>query len=286
MERILVLTDFSKIAQQGLEEAIRIAQQLGGAEIFLLHTELPPHQGRDFSASGDVHQSGISEEDRFMAALIRKNTARLQKLANSMEVDGVRIIPYMQLGDLQELVDTFIDKHQIELIVMGTSGENTLEEYFVGNHTEQVIRIAKVPVISIKVTDRPTAVRNIVLATDMNDKAHDGLIHIRRFAEKLGAHLHLLYVSRSGKLEQRRADVEAYASKHGLSNFTIGAIEDSDIEDGIKRYAAKVGADMIAVITHGRDGLAALLTHSVAEDVIREASVPVLTVNMNEVRKV
>lgn len=285
MERILVLTDFSKIAQRGLEEAIRIARQMGGADIFLLNTELPTG-GREFSATGDVNLGGINENDRFMAALIKKNRQRLQDMADSMQEDGVRVLPYMQIGDMQDLVDTFIDKHRIELIVMGTSGENTMEEYFVGNHTEQVVRIAKVPVITIKVTDRPTEVRNIVLATDMNDKAHDGLVHIRQFAQKLGAHLHLVYVSRSGKLEQRRTDVEAYASKHGLSNFTIGAVEDSDTEDGIKRYAAKVGADMIAVITHGRDGLAALLTHSVAEDVIREASVPVLIVNMNEVRKV
>ncbi|WP_225000023.1 universal stress protein [Cesiribacter sp. SM1] len=284
MERILVLTDFSDIAKQGLEGAVRLAQQLGGAEILLLNTELSP-QGREFSATGDIYYTDNHEEDRFMVALIRKNTQRLQELAASYENSGVRITPYIEVGPMQEVVDAFMNKHKPDLIVMGTSGENTFEEYFVGNHTEQVIRIARVPVITIKVTDRPADIRNIVLATDMNDKAYNGLRHIKVLADKLRAHLHLVYVTKSGKVAQRRSDVEAYAAKQGLSNYTIGAIEDSDTEDGIKRYAASVGADLIAVITHGREGLSALLSHSVAEDVIREASVPVLTVNMNEAVK-
>ena len=284
MERILVLTDFSNIAERGLEEAVRLARQLGGAEVLLLNTELPP-QGRDFSATGDIYYTDNPEEDVFMIALIKKNKQRLQDLAARYGADGIRVTPYIEVGPMQEVVDAFIDKHQVDLIVMGTSGESNYEEFFVGNHTEQVIRISKVPVITVKVTDKPTDIRNIVVATDMNDKAYSGLRHIKLLAQKLKAHLHLVYVTKSGKLEQRRSDVENYALKHGLTNFTIGAIEDSDTEDGIKRYAAKIGADLIAVITHGRDGLSALFSHSVAEDVIREASVPVLTVNMNEVEK-
>lgn len=282
MERILVLTDFSDISIRGLEEAVRLAQQLGGAEIMLLNTELPT-QGKDFSATGDIYYMDNPEEDRFMIALIQKNTQRLKELAARFQESGVRITPFIEVGPMQEIVDTFVDKRNIDLIVMGTSAENTYEEYFVGNHTEQVIRIADVPVITVKVTDRPAEIKNIVLATDMSDKAAVGLPPIKRLAEKLGAQLHLVYVTKSGKIEKRSREVEDYARKHQLTNFTIGAIEDSDTEDGIKRYAAKIGADLIAVVTRGKGGLSALFSHSVTEDMIREASVPVLTVNMNEV---
>lgn len=281
MERILVLTDFSRIAERGLEEAVLLARQMGGAEILLLNIELAT-QGTDFTATGDVNYKRDSEEDRFMIAIIEKNKQRLQELVSRYGGGDVRITPYMQIGPVQEVVDKFMDTHQISLIVMGTSGENTFEEFFVGNHTEQIVRIARVPVISVKETDRPVEVRNIVLATDMNEDAFAGIGHVKRLAEKLRAKLHLVYVTKSGKVEQGRADVEAYARRSGLTNFTLGAIEDSDVEDGIKRYAAKIGADLIAVITRGRDGLSAVVSHSVAEDVIREAGVPVLTVNMNE----
>jgi nucleotide-binding universal stress UspA family protein len=287
MERILVLTDFSDIARSGLEEAVRLAEQLGQAEILLLNTEYAT-QTANFSAAGGGGGNfmSITEEDRFIVALLKRNKERLQQLADQYGNERVRIIPFIQLGSMQDTVDSFIHHHQVDLIVMGTSGENTFEEYFVGNHTEQVIRIANVPVVTIKLGDRaPREVRSIVLATDMSKKAARGLPYIQGLASKLGAQLHLLHVTRSSKLEQKRADMEDYARAHGLSDYSLAAITDSDTEEGIKRYAAKVGADMIALITHGRDGIKALFADSVAEKMIRESPVPVLTINRREIEE-
>ncbi|EMR04324.1 universal stress protein [Cesiribacter andamanensis] len=286
MERILVLTDFSDIARSGLEEAVRLAEQLGQAEILLLNTE-ETSQGADFSSTGGSNfYMDISEGDRFVVAILKRNKERLQELAMQYSSERVRIIPFIQVGPVQETVDVFIHNHKVDLIVMGTSGENTFEEYFVGNHTEQVLRIANVPVITIKVGDRaPKEVRSIVLATDMSEKAARGIPYINALAGKLGAQLHLLHVTRSRKLEQKRHDMDAYARAHGLAGYELAAITDSDTEDGIKRYAAQIGADMIAVITHGRDGIKALFADSVAEKLVRESSIPVLTINRREIAR-
>lgn len=50
----------------------------------------------------------------------------------------------------------------------------------------------------------------------------------------------------------------------------------------ILEYAARVGADLIVLGTHGRRGIARLLIGSDAELVLREASVPVLLVRAPE----
>lgn len=282
MERILVLTDFSDIAKKGLEAAVHLARQLGGAEILLLNTERSAG-GREFSASGDTSQQYNTEEDRFMVELIRHNKQRLVALAEEFEEQGIRIQPFMEIGGMQKVVDNFLEKRKVDLVVMGTSGENTLEEYFVGNHTEQVVRVSNVPVMSVKVTDHLTEFKNIVLATDMNQKADRSVEHIKSLAAKLRATLHLVHVT-GRKPKKSMAELEEYARNHAFENYTVGVVDDNNTENGIKRYAAQVGADMIVVITHGRDGLGALLSHSVAEDVIREASLPVLTLNMKELK--
>lgn len=282
MERILVLTDFSDIAKKGLEAAVHLARQLGGAEILLLNTERSAG-GREFSASGDISQQLDTEEDRFMVELLRRNKQRLVALAEEFEEQGVQIQPFIEVGGMQTVVDHFLEKRNVDLVVMGTSGENTLEEYFVGNHTEQVVRVSNVPVMSVKVTDHLTEFKNIVLATDMDQKADRSVEHIKSLAAKLSATLHLVHVT-GRKPEKSRAELEEYARNHAFENYTVGVIDDNNTEDGIKRYAAQVGADMIVVITHGRDGLGALLSHSVAEDIIREASLPVLTLNMKELK--
>ena len=47
--------------------------------------------------------------------------------------------------------------------------------------------------------------------------------------------------------------------------------------DGIVNYAAKEDVDMIVMSTHGRTGLAKMLIGGVAEQVVRHAKCPVLT---------
>lgn len=282
MERILVLTDFSDIANKGLETAAHLAKQLGSADIFLLNTELPT-SGRRLSFSGDITKQLDPEEDRYMIELIRANKKRLQKLSETYEKEGVRIQPFIEIGPMQEIVDEFLEKRSIDLVVMGTSGESTFEEYFVGNHTEQVVRVADVPVLSVKMSDHLPVYKKIVLATDMDKHAARGLRHVQALASKLGASLHLVNVTDKDPAKVR-TKVEEYAGSNGLSNFSVNVVKDSDTEEGIKKYAAEIGADMIAVISHGRDGLSALLSHSVAEEIIKEASIPVLTVNMKEAK--
>lgn len=282
MERILVLTDFSDIARKGLDTAVRLARQLGNAEILLLNTERSP-QGRRFSESADITKQVDHEEDRFMIELIRTNKQRLTQLVEDYQSSGVKVSAFIEVGPMQEIVDEFLEAREVDLIVMGTSGESTFEENFVGNHVEQVIRVSDVPVLAVKLGDHSHDFKTIVLATDMNEKASHGLRHIQALADLLGAQVHMVHVTKN-KSDKTRAKVEAYAVDYGVANYKIAVVEDKDTEDGIKKYAAQVGADMIAVVSHGREGLGALLTHSVSEDVIKEASVPVLTVNMNELK--
>ena len=53
---------------------------------------------------------------------------------------------------------------------------------------------------------------------------------------------------------------------------------DGDEASEINRFAEKVNADLIVMGTHGRTGLGRLLMGSVAEEVLRQAPSPVLTV--------
>lgn len=282
MKRILVPTDFSKVAIKGLETAVQLARQIGSGEVLLLNTEESPG-GRRLAVTGDVTKQIDPEEEHYMIELIKTNKQRLLDLSTAYSKEGVKVKPFMEIGPMQDIVDDFLEAHQVDLIVMGTSGENTFEEYFVGNHTEQVIKVANVPVLSVKENDHVANFRSIVLATDLNADAAKGLPPVQALANKLGAKLFLVHVT-SGKEENVQREIEEYAVRHGLQNYTVSVVNDRDTEDGIKKFASKIGADLIAVITHGREGLRSLLTHSVAEDVIKEASIPVLTVNMSEIK--
>lgn len=64
----------------------------------------------------------------------------------------------------------------------------------------------------------------------------------------------------------------------GLSATILACVAEDDPAEVILRKAAEIGADVLVMGTHGRTGVRRLLIGSVAERVLRHASVPVVVV--------
>jgi nucleotide-binding universal stress UspA family protein len=83
--------------------------------------------------------------------------------------------------------------------------------------------------------------------------------------------------------EQQRDEVRAQLEKlqalGGQVRVVPRLVEGAPVAE-ILRVAQETGADLILMGTHGRTGLRRLLMGSVAEQVVRQAACPVLTVKM------
>lgn len=118
-------------------------------------------------------------------------------------------------------------------------------------------------------------------------------------AQKFDARLHLLFVARdlvylasidvaSDVLMNTSAEIartgerqmEAFCEKHlgDFSNYDTKVVIGNP-EEEILKFANEQGMDLIVIGTHGRKGLERTLMGSVAERVVKNASVPVLTIN-------
>ena len=85
-----------------------------------------------------------------------------------------------------------------------------------------------------------------------------------------------LETQRQAAQEHLQEVVEQTLGKEGIEVET--RLVEASPTEGILRAAEPLGADMIVMGTHGRSGLNRLLLGSVAEKVMRQARVPVLTV--------
>ena len=66
--------------------------------------------------------------------------------------------------------------------------------------------------------------------------------------------------------------------KHNVpSNTEMIYVSDYSIERGIFNHANEVQADLIAIPTHGRSGIAHFFKGSIGEDVVNHAKLPVIT---------
>jgi nucleotide-binding universal stress UspA family protein len=147
-------------------------------------------------------------------------------------------------------------------------------------------------------------ISKIVVGTDFNAPATAALNVSAAIAAKAGAELIVIYADRfdppleftgqqvastvqaieRSKIRTRK-QLETYVRKNVPEGVVWRVVVADDVPArAINGIAQAEGADFIAVGTHGRGGLQRLVMGSVAEDVIRDAVVPVLTVRSSEDR--
>ncbi|MCC9168399.1 universal stress protein [Pontibacter harenae] len=282
MKRILVPTDFSEQAQYALEVAVNIARKTG-ATIKLLHVVEIPY-GTNFSATGDITTTAPNTMDHvFTLKLIERTKAQMQELKNSAYLDGINVVEEVDVATLTSKVKLTIEEDAVDLVVMGSKGASGLSEFLVGSNTEKVVRTASCPVLTVKEKPGAFEVKDIVLASDFKREISQATEKFKAFQELFNAKLHLVYINTPGAFESTgnvKKKLESFASNAGFQNYTSNVYNDVVEEDGILHFAHDINADLIMMATHGRTGLAHLLSGSIAEDLVNHTSIPVLTLHI------
>ena len=86
---------------------------------------------------------------------------------------------------------------------------------------------------------------------------------------------HVAEIARAGERQ-----MEAFCDKHlsGFPNYETRVVTGSP-GDEILKFIEKQGIELVIMGTHGRKGLDRTLMGSVADDIIKNAAVPVMTIN-------
>lgn len=285
MKRILVPSDLSDISENALELASAIAAK-SKAEIYLVHFMDHPY-GDSFSTMR-IDPSD-QRDDLFTIQLLRKNHARLGELAKQYSSDDIEINFQVYGEDFDDGVTEYITKENIDLVVMGTTGEESFEERFTGNHTEQVIQKATCPVLSLKGGYKDLDFSDVVLGIDFEEDEEDdykvAAMYINNLTDSLEARLHLVHVAEPGEknkagLEQKLQD---WADKYHMSDYEIAVVENNKPDLGLIYHANDTDASILASFTHAQSGFFRLFSESLAEGLSKDANLPVLTINLHNI---
>lgn len=273
IKKILVPTDFSDYAEYALKVAAQLAKRYD-AEIFLLHMLELPLQLIDPSRSGG---GGNLPESLFFMKLAHQ---QFEEMMAKPYLDGLIVHETVEFHEAFEGIMDIAEDKGCDLIVMGSHGASGMKEMFIGSNTEKVVRNSHIPVLVIKKEQEDFYPKEFVFATDFTEKMKKPFMKAARFAEKLGARIHLVYVNTASKfktsmyLEELMND---FTKNLDISDFTLNVHNDVTIERGIMNFAKMKNADIIGIATHGRKGLSHLLNGSVSEDLANHADRPVLT---------
>ncbi|MDT7857399.1 universal stress protein [Rubrivirga sp. S365] len=118
-------------------------------------------------------------------------------------------------------------------------------------------------------------VQTVLFPTDDSPAAEAARPLAERLAERHGAALHVLRVQIIPPALADPSGTDSTAEADGVVEATRRA---PTAADAIVRYAGEVDADVVVMGSHGRSGWNRLTLGSTAEDVLRQADCPVLTV--------
>jgi nucleotide-binding universal stress UspA family protein len=220
-------------------------------------------------------------EDRlFNYRLIDKARKQLERAVLDPSIRDVNADGELRVGNPFHGIRTVLNDKKFDLVVMGTSGQTKIDEMLIGTNTEKIVRLAKCPVLTINKKPTTNNFKDIVYATAMAKEEEVFSRIVKRTQQLYNSNLHLVRINTPADFQSDfrvKDQMNRFAKKLGLKNYTISVYNDMNIEEGIIRFAEGMEADMIAMATHGRTGFAHVLAGSVAEDVVGHAKRPVLT---------
>lgn len=275
MKKILVPVDFSRHSEYALEVAAEIAKEQD-AEIVALHmmglndAVLTKNQTKEVFEA--LYYMKLAEKQ--FADLFDKDYLKDVKVTEAVH----NYTNFNEINDIAKEMD-------IDLIVMGSHGTTGFQEVFVGSNTEKVVRTSEIPVLVIKHRSENFKPKSAIFACDFLDNARGPYQRAKRIFDLMGMKMQLLYINLAGDFRSTR-EIEKRILKF-LTDVndpnplkTLNSVvqyNDYSVEAGIFAYSQVANADLIALPTQGRQGLAHFFSGSIGEDVVNHSDLPVMT---------
>lgn len=173
IQRICVPTDFSQAADHAVHFAAAMAHSYGSA-LHLLH--VVEHAGPlvhhpDFTGGGEVAREYFNRLERAVADAEEQMESQgddkpheVSELIKSLEAgavdkidsvgdlwwSGLEVHRDIRYGHAVQEINHYVEKLEIDLVVMGTHGHSKLASMLLGSVTEKVVRMCACPVTVVR----------------------------------------------------------------------------------------------------------------------------------------
>lgn len=279
MKNILVPTDFSVAAMKAATYAMEIAKR-ADASVYLMHVIEP--------IIDNIRQPHALHE-RLEEEILNSRLNQLKNIqANLRECNpDIKIETELAHGTVTTSLVSFAEKHQVDLIVMGTTGASGLKEIFIGSVAAGTVGRTKVPVLAVPFEypmEEPDA---IVFTTNRFEEDRQLLDPIIELARLFSATVHTVVF-----IDSDYSDADYYIHNHRELNKYIkflketytdvsiigDFLEGKEFEDTIEQYHKNNEADIVAMITYPKSFWEKLMRKSRTKKMAFHTKIPLLAV--------
>ncbi|MBX3167730.1 MAG: universal stress protein [Candidatus Eremiobacteraeota bacterium] len=260
--KILVPLDGSRNSENTLPLAGRLAEHWK-AEVIALRV-LDPTIG----SGVDPLVMAVSESA--YARMIQEAQDYLDGLAGTYA--GIPLRTMYEVGEPGACIQEVTRREECSLILMATHGHSGFARWLWGSVAEGVARHANCPTMLVRLAETPVLFREILIPIDGSEPSLEVARHIGMFLTP-ETRVTLLHCTGAGEEQQAEARLRQHVDGRPWLRLECVA---APPPQGIFDWLAEHDCDLIAMSTHGRDGLAHLWNGSVMEEVARQSNCPVL----------
>lgn len=266
MKKILVPTDFSTNATR----AVDIAMELGAkteAELILFHSS-NPNEGVNSSVYSPIF---IHEYYEVKKQTLDRLAAQLKQKGYTGKITTEYVVDFT----VSALLDT-AEKHDVNAIVMGTTGSSSLQGMILGSVSGGVVERSKFPVFLVPHKfEIPETKINVFIATDyqtgIDNKAK---VFLRFLKEEMGYTFTLVHVDKDEKdIKPDPAFIKA--NFEGIMSDQL-EIKGSEITDALVILQEETPNSILCTVKKHRGWFEKIFAQSITRSLAHHAQVPLI----------
>ena len=277
MKKIVLPTDFSDNALNAINYALQLFKD-DVCTFYLLNTYTPMIYTYEYQINADQHMMEAVD-------MVKKNSKTkldellrsLKKKYNNPKHKYATISSFSILSD--EVVE-FADKHNIDLVVMGTKGASKAREVLFGSNTIHVIKKAKCPVLAIPENFSFEAPKEILFPTDYKiDFKLTNLKLLIELANTYNPRINILHTFNDNELsedqEKNKLVLDNYFSNtaHLFHNIT-----NQKLPDAIEKFQIRAKINLLVMINTRHSFFEKLFSKSAIHEIALHLNIPLLVV--------
>lgn len=277
LNRILVPTDYSENADKALVLAASIANQFN-ASVIVMHAYHMPFT--------DEHMPPEMVKELLDAQKIRAE-AEMQDYADKhLSGTGLNNIEFKAvMGFASESIVDVAHQENIDLIVVGTKGANSIEDRMFGTVTWNIIKHSDIPVIALPDVAEPVYIKNVMIPFEGTDQDYELIGFMISFAERYKACVHAVHFMQDSNT-YNKALIEklqsGFRKEIDSELLQLHFLAEKNITEGIKKFASRNNIDMIGMVTHNHGLFSTIFHMSVTRNIALYAQIPLLAYNCDK----
>jgi len=279
MKNILVPTDFSPAASGAFQFALDLADIQGGKvkAVNIYHPEFDPES----NWLNNSFLDGVGFAKEHLAKFVENELSASNQGHTPIAVEVEQeVITGFTVDELLEL-----SKHKdVDMIVMGSTGERGFLEKMFGSVSTNVTQRAECPVMLVPQGVRFKGFKHILYASNYEAAERPTLHKLVDMANAFDADIHFVHVKEDGEAEtyheiENRLFKAIFNGTEPSFAFNLTQIEGHSVVEGLNDYAQKHNIDLVVMVSPHRNFWEQLFHKSVTKAMTLNTKLPILVLH-------